>query len=99
MARPDVRRPPSPIRHRPAPISRLRTRPRRRVLPTPPKTRARHRNHHPTTPPAKKDLTTQPPTVIITTPTPKTPPRWSHHTGETVVPSTWRTTKAPGPFS
>ena len=42
MARPDGRPPPRPISHRPAPVRRLRTRPRRRVLPATPKA-----SHHP----------------------------------------------------
>ncbi len=38
MARPDGRPPARPVRHRPAPVRRLRARPRRRVLPAPAKT-------------------------------------------------------------
>ena len=82
----DGRPAPRPVRHRPAPVRRLRTRPRRRVLPAPPKARHQPHQRHALTP------TTADP-AIITHADADTPTKWSHPTGARVVPSSWRATR------
>ncbi len=83
VARPDGRPAPRPVRHRPAPVRRPRTRPRRRVLPATPEA---HR-HRPTTRLTPPHQPRDHPAADVDTPT-----KWSHATGARVVPSSWRTT-------
>jgi len=90
MARPDVRRPARPVRHRPTPVRRLRTRARRRVLSATAEARPRHRNHYRSAPSSAARLTDRSRVAIITTPTLRTPTsgpmplanEWSHQAGE-----------------
>ncbi len=70
MDRPDGRRPPRPVRDRPAAVRRLRADPRRRVLPSPPKAGTRRRRHErANTETSPTPLTFAPRAVIITSPT------------------------------